>query len=74
MDKVTPQKSVKLKNNSLPWFNQKLISLFRKRDKLYQFRSISLNDKTHQTWKSFVELKIFCKSQQRPSTKDLFVE
>ena len=51
-------KSVRLKNNSPPWFDQELISLFRKRDKLYEL-GISFNDKTHQTWKSFVELRNF---------------
>ena len=49
--------------------DQELISLFRKRDKLYEL-AISFNDKTHQTWKSFVELRNFCKLQQRLKMKD----
>ena len=55
---VTPLQSVRLKNNSHPWFDQELISLLRKRDKLYEL-AISFNDKTHQTWKNFVELRNF---------------
>ena len=60
VNEVTPLKSVRLKNNSLPWFDQELISLFRKRDKLYELAT-SFDDKTHQTWKSFVEFRNFCK-------------
>ena len=48
VNEVTPLKSVRIKNNSLPWFDQELISLFRKRDKLYEL-AISFNDKIHQT-------------------------
>ena len=59
VNKFTPLKSVRLKNNSLPWFDQELISLFRKRDKLYELEN-SFDDKTHQTWKSFVEFRNFC--------------
>ena len=73
VNEVTPLKSVRLKNSSLPWFGQELISLFRKRDKLYE-SATSFYDKTHQTWKSFVEFRNFCKSQQRLKMIDFFLK
>ena len=55
VNEVTPLKSVRLKNNSLPWFDQELISLFRKRDKLYELAT-SFDDKTHQTQEKFCRI------------------
>ena len=70
VNEVTPLKYVRLKNNILAWFDQELISLFRKRDKFYELTSF--DDHTHQTWKRFVELRNFCKSQHRLKMKDFF--
>jgi hypothetical protein len=73
INEVAPLKTIRVKRDNLPWVDNEMRDLFSKRDALHTVAT-SYNDKSHQIWDLYRDLRNFCRSTLRQKMRSFFVE
>ena len=73
INEVAPLKTIRVKRDNLPWVDNEMRDLFSKRDALHTV-AMSYNDKSHQIWDLYRDLRNFCRSTLRQKMRSFFVE
>jgi hypothetical protein len=73
INEVAPLKTTRVKRDNLPWVDKEMRDLLLKRVALHTV-AMSYNDKSHQIWDLYRDLRNFCRSTLRQKMRSFFVE